>query len=319
MKTVIIIITVISLILFSSELPIVENDVVSKERQQYSKHNAYEDVIQYYLSSFEYEEHIPKSTAIHKLRYFENTVRKILLIYFTPSPKNVIVDKEVTNDKRWKSLSISFSSLKEKIENGDDLTPYLSLKAQEKGYTPAASGTGPDTDKWADKDFLLNVMGFYHLHVGEKKEGKKIVGRTDDVVFAKVDRKQFTVIGVFDHSVFDKTDAFTQEMSSERKRLWGIFDKHTLQGISANSVVIPSMITTSAHNLKIVRLAQEYVRIIKEFDTKLDDRAYANSLYDETDISPPKNPKLDWHLRGTDIGVADGATNLYIVYKYGVN
>ncbi|KKM50669.1 hypothetical protein LCGC14_1555960, partial [marine sediment metagenome] len=119
MKTVIIIITVISLILFSSELPIVENDVVSKERQQYSKHNAYEDVIQYYLSSFEYEEHIPKSTAIHKLRYFENTVRKILLIYFTPSPKNVIYMRGLVlnygRNSRWQNPRVDSMILKSKV------------------------------------------------------------------------------------------------------------------------------------------------------------------------------------------------------------
>lgn len=162
-------------------------------------------------------------------------------------------------------------------------------------------------------------MGFYHLHLGEKKEGAKISGRTDDVIFAKVEKEKFIVIGVFNHSVFDKTDAVTQEMSLERKRLWGIFDKYTMQGVPANTVVIPTMITTSAHNYQIVRLAQEYVQIIKEFDAKLDDRAYVNSLYDETDISPPKNPKLDWHFRGTDIGVFDRATNLYVVYRYGIN
>jgi hypothetical protein len=109
----------------------------------------------------------------------------------TPRPRRVTIEKEMTNDKRWNSLCVAFSNLKKKIENGDDLTPYLSLKAHEKGYTPAASGTDPDTDKWADKDFLLSVMGFYHLHLGEIKEGAKISERTDDVIFAKVDKEKF--------------------------------------------------------------------------------------------------------------------------------
>ncbi len=108
MKTVIIIITVISLILFSGELPIVENDVVSKEKQQYSKNNTREDVIQYYLSSFEYEEHIPKSTVIHKLMYFENTVRKILLIYFTPSPKKGYIHEGISA-KLWSKFKMAES------------------------------------------------------------------------------------------------------------------------------------------------------------------------------------------------------------------
>ena len=108
MKTVIIIITVVSLILISGELPIVENDVVSKEKQQYSKHNTHEDVIQYYLSSFDYEEHIPKSTVIHKLRYFENTVRKILLIYFTPSPKEGYIHEGISA-KLWSKFKMAES------------------------------------------------------------------------------------------------------------------------------------------------------------------------------------------------------------------
>ena len=234
-------------------------------------------------------------------------------------PRKVTVEDEATKDSRWHLLSVAFSSLKQSVEVGNDLTPYLSLKAQEKGYTSAASGKDPATDRWADKDFLLNVMGFYHLHLGRVRDGAKISDRTDEVIFAKVDRKQFTVIGVFDHSVFEPTDIVTKEMTSERERLWRIFDKYSMQGVPANSLVIPTMIMTSGHNYKIVRLAQEYTRIIKEFDPKIDDRTYLDSIYRDAGIASPKNPKFDWHLRGTDIGVFDKATNLYVLYGRGIN
>jgi len=60
----------------------------------------------------------------------------------TPRPRKVNVEVRATKDHRWELLSAAFLSLREKIEEGENLTPYLSLKAQEDGYTPAASGSG---------------------------------------------------------------------------------------------------------------------------------------------------------------------------------
>lgn len=234
-------------------------------------------------------------------------------------PRKVTVEDEATKDSRWHSLSVAFLSLQRDVEEGNDLTPYLSLKAQEKGYTPAASDTSPNTDRWADKDFLLNVMGFYHLHLGQVRDGAKISNRTDEVIFAKVDREKFTVIGVFDHSVFESTDIITRKMTPERDRVWGIFEKYGSQGVSANSLLIPAMIMTSGHNYKIVRLAQECTRIIKEFDPKIDDRTWLDSIYHDAGIAPPKNPKFEWHMNGTDIGIFDKATNLYVLCGKGIN
>lgn len=235
-------------------------------------------------------------------------------------PRVVTIESEVTNDSRWSSLSDQFEKLKEKIQKGDDIIPHLSLKAQQKGFTPTASQSGPSSDKWADKDFLLNIMGFYHFHVGEIQEtGKNISDRKDDVIFAKVDRTTFTAIGIFSHSVFDSVDPVTMEMTSERMRLWQLFDHAIASQSAPGSIVVPSMIATSGHSLHIVHAAQEYGRIIKEIDPKLDDREFVNSLYEDTDIEPPKNPKIEWYLRGTDLGVYDRGTNMFSVFRYGVN
>ena len=235
-------------------------------------------------------------------------------------PRKVEVESEVTDDERWNSLSNQFDNLKEKIIKGDDLIPHLSLKAQEKGYTPAASQSDPASDKWADKDFLLNVMGFYHFHLGDIQEtGKNIAERSDEVIFAKVDRFTFRAVGIFDHTVFENVNPVSKEMTSERMRLWQLFDTTVAKEAPPGSVVIPSMITTSGHTLHIVQRAQEYVRIIKEIDSKLDDREFVNSLYEDTAIEPPKNPKIEWYLRGTDLGVFDRSTNLFSVFRYGVN
>ena len=235
-------------------------------------------------------------------------------------PRSVVIEPEVTEDTRWSSISNQFDKLKEKIQKGDDLIPHLSLKAQEKGFTPAASKSDPDSDKWADKDFLLNVMGFYHFHLGDIQEtGKNIAKRSDDVIFAKVDRRTFRAIGIFNHAVFENVDPVSKEMTSERMRLWQLFDQIVAKEAPPGSIVVPSMIATSGHTLHVVLRAQEYVRIIKEIDSKLDDREFVNSLYEETNIEPPKKPKIEWYLRGTDLGVFDRATNLFSVFRYGVN
>ena len=235
-------------------------------------------------------------------------------------PRRVEIEPEVTGDTRWSFISNQFDKLKEKIEKGEDLIPHLSLKAQEKGFTPAASKTGPGSDKWADKDFLLNVMGFYHFHLGDIQEtGKNIVERTDDVIFAKVDRHTFRAIGVFKHAVFDSVDPVSQEMTSERMRLWQLFDQIVAKEAPPGSIVIPSIITASGHTLHVVRRAKEYVHIIKEIDPKLDNREFVNSLYEDTGIKPPNKPKIEWYLRGTDLGVFDRVANLFVVFRYGSN
>lgn len=235
-------------------------------------------------------------------------------------PRKVEISTEITEDYRWVSVANIFEKLKDKIEKGEDLMPYLSLRAQEKGFTPDISNSNPGFDKWADKDFLLNVMGFYHFHLGDmQKNGKNITKRTDDVIFAKVDRKVVKVFGVFSHAVFDDTGQDSKEIKSEKIRLWNLFRKLVTEDVPQGSFVIPSMIAGSGYTLQVVRNAQIFVRIIEEFDSQLDNRAYVNSLYQGTGIEPPNKPKIDWCLRGTDLGVFDRTTNLFAVYCYGTN
>lgn len=200
------------------------------------------------------------------------------------------------------------------------MIPYLSLKVQRQGFTPSASEPNLDCDRWADKDFLLNVMGFYHLHLGDlQTAGKNLAIRTDNVVFAQVDRSTFRAIGIFDHTVFEDADPVSLEMTKERERLWKLFEQIVAKDAPPGSIYIPSMIMTSGHNVFVVRSAQEYARVIREIDPKLDDREFVNSLFKDTGIEPPAKPKLDWHLRGADLGVFDRATSLYAVFRYGAN
>lgn len=239
--------------------------------------------------------------------------------YVAPKPRSTHIDETAKSDPRWQANLNAISNLLKKAQDGEDLTPYLSLQPHTRGYTPEASATGPDVDRWADKDFLLNVMGYHHFHLGENITSQGFADRTDDLLFARVTRDHFDVVATFDHSVFDQEVTGDREMSQERERLWRIFDEHSSHGLPAGSVYISSMITTSGHPLHIVRLAIDYARIIKEIDPRLDDREFINTLYETADFQAPKNPKISWAVNFLDLGVVDDRTNTFMVFRYGPN
>src|SRR4051794_27942177 len=128
------------------------------------------------------------------------------LRFVVPRPRTVHVEDTASTDPRWITLAPEITVLLDKVRRGEDLTPHLSLAAWTEGYTPAASGQGPGVDRWADKDFLLNVMGFHHFHLNSTLEKRGFITRSKDVLFASVSRTRFDVIGIFDHSVFDDDD-----------------------------------------------------------------------------------------------------------------
>ena len=170
--------------------------------------------------------------------------------YVAPRPRALTVEKTACADPRWRIFSKDIDRLLQKVENGEDLTPFLSLLPHTRGFTPASATPGPDIDRWADKDMLLNVMGYHHFHLDAAPNNNK---RSDIVVFAHITRDRFTVVGVFDHSVFANTE-LNASMTAERERLWTIFDEISTSGAPPESMVAQAMITTSGHSLYAIQL-----------------------------------------------------------------
>lgn len=213
------------------------------------------------------------------------------LRFVTARPRKITILPAVTADRRWKQLRTSIQNLLDEARRGNDLTPYLSLAIHTAGYTPAASSAAPDVDRWADKDFLLNVMGLHHFHIGEFREAKGHIARTDELLFVRVSREVFTAIGIFDHSVFDASDP---KMSIERQRLWNSYDEYTGLGAPEGSLIMPPPIVMSGHPFHLVTTAQQYSKMIQQYDPKLDDRGFIYELFDKHKIGPPTNPRFEW-------------------------
>src|SRR3954470_21193916 len=204
---------------------------------------------------------------------------------FVARPRTVHVEDTASTDPRWITLAPEITILLDKVRRGDDLTPHLSLAAWTEGYTPAASGQGPNVDRWADKDFLLNVMGFHHFHLNSTLEKRGFTTRSNNVLFAAVSRDRFDVIGIFDHSVFDDDDPLA--MPAERERLWTLHHDWITRGLEPGSTVLLGDISTSGHKREVVGRAQSYARRIARTDPKLDDADFLkNELYGLAGIQP---------------------------------
>ncbi|MCI0566553.1 hypothetical protein L0Y46_05175, partial [bacterium] len=183
--------------------------------------------------------------------------------------RKAVIEKYAENDRRWTSLNGKIKSFLAKVENGDDLTPFLSLKAINHGYSLAADNPSSNKNAWDDKDFLLNVMGYHHFHLVDRSQPATRKDH-DDVLFARVTRDTFTVLAILDHSVFVSPDGPSQPLTKDREFLWSIFDERSMR-----NTMPPSMIATSGHSLNTVCAAQKYVKVINEIDPKLDDTEFA--------------------------------------------
>jgi hypothetical protein len=200
----------------------------------------------------------------------------------------------------------------DKVRRGDDLTPHLSIAPHTRGYAPAAGARGaPPEDRWSDKDFVLNIMGYHHFHLGTTVQKRGHVGRTDELIFAEVGREAFNVVAIFDHEVFESN-------SAERRRLWSTQEAMISRQVSPGSIVIPAMIATSGHAVHVVRYAQRCAQIIAQFEPKLDDSEFVQSLYQPAE-EPPTKSKLRWAFKHLDLGIVDDARHVFMILQKGWN
>lgn len=207
-------------------------------------------------------------------------------------PRSVIREQYLLLDQRYDTYKSDVNKLLRKVELGEDLISYHSNLVRTKGYSPKDK-IRDKNDAWIDKDELLNTRDFYHLHL--KPNGR---GESDVILFAMVNRNTFRAIGLFDHSVFDKSGRVT----SERERMLSVFYHIIQRELPSGSSLMTKPITMSGHPIHLHQLAWKYSSVIDEFDDKLSDREYVAALFKEGDLECPKKPKLKWMIFGLDLG-----------------
>ena len=217
-------------------------------------------------------------------------------------PRTVQIETSASSDPRWGTLKPGIDNLLKKVKAGDDLTPHLSSLVEKKGFTP---GHAPARRKlnWSDKDLLLSATGFHHFHLGTTFQSKNRIKRTDEILFAAVSRDQFSVIGIFDHTVFDAATPNT--MTSERARLWQAHEDFLVRMGSSIGGLGGTGISTSGHPTIVVLAAQKYFRLIRRIDSQLDDAQYIADIYKAARLPQPRKAGFTWALNYLDLGVVD--------------
>lgn len=128
--------------------------------------------------------------SMHNSRIKNINPDKIILQYcnlrlrlIKPVPRKIFFSKEfLCPDEHEEALQLLIN----KIEKGEDLTPYLSKKIN-------------DLDS---KDYLLNDWGIHHLHLGILENDKKISPRTNDLLYVVVKNDNLYLLQVMNHKDF---------------------------------------------------------------------------------------------------------------------
>ncbi|MNL32852.1 hypothetical protein D3C87_1547300 [compost metagenome] len=168
-------------------------------------------------------------------------------------------------------------------------------------------------DRWEDKDFLLIVMGYHHFHLGPQSQHDH-TERTDDLLFAQVTRDKFHAIALFDHSVFNKGSP----MSAERERMWKLYNYRSSLGRPPGIYFGAGPVATSGHSVDDVRMAQDYVRTVKEMDPRLDELQARSAVFPDLPHQVVKAQKLSWHFNGQDLGLIDHTTQTFFLLRKGL-
>lgn len=229
------------------------------------------------------------------------------------SPRVIINLPVLKDDSRASILAPNIEAFLANVESGSDLNPYLSRSAHRHGYVMENDPSIETTSSWEDKDFLLNVMGFHHFHLGLEKKSNGLIARTNEVLFAHVSRNSFKVIGLFDHTVFDW--AVEDHLTPERQKLWLIYDQFQATQIAPGGMAIGGIggmgITTAGTPMIITQMAINQVRCIEKVNPRLDDLCYVQEVICRN-LEFPEKIKLSWRFSHLDFGLFNEPSREFI-------
>jgi hypothetical protein len=267
-----------------------------------------------------------KNELIQAIPYFPNTkevkeelenqsLGSVLFHYLNWSARliptrkrKVAIKPYLTMDSRWTESEADVFRILTKASLGQDLTDYLSNNVLSKGYTTKKYILSKN-DAWLDKDQILNTKGFYHLHLKAGKSNKDNI-----VLFVQATREELTAVALFDHSVFKSG---SPELSPERERMRRIYNDIISADLPSGSGYMPHPITTSGHPIFLHSMTQQYIHVIQQVDSKLNDSVFHTQLYEGNEYPMPKKPKFCWHLNGLDLGVYESKSRHFFIYRYG--
>jgi hypothetical protein len=201
----------------------------------------------------------------------------------------------------------------QKVEAGKDLMPHLSDLVTTKGVI--LPGANP-SDRGKDIDMVLTRHGLHHFHVGVAGPGNP-KGRSGSLVFAEVLDKEFRIVAISDHRVFDRG-------SADQIRFFEICRSYMAKDIPPGQAFMANPVMASGHSMLVTMFADRCVDEMDRLDPMLDDPEFVNRLYNDQPIlrggqpvARPSNPSLAWYFDDLKFGILDRRTMVFFcIYPF---
>ncbi len=194
-----------------------------------------------------------------------------------------------------------------KVVAGRDLTPHLSDLVNTKGIVLPGARPG---DRSRDIDMVLTRHGLHHFHVG-KVDPANPKGRSGSLVFAEVLDKEFRVVALSDHRVFDHG-------SAEQRRFFHICQLYMAKDVPPGQAFMANPVMASGHSMLVTLFADQCDDKMRQLDPCLDDPAFIARLYNDQQImrdgqpvTKPTNPSMAWHFEDLQFGILDKRTMVF--------
>lgn len=229
-------------------------------------------------------------------------------------PRTVFRRELVAQQLMDQSLQAGADSFLDAIERGDDVSSHHSKSALKKGYT---SQSRLEAEKrWADKDKALNLLGIHHFHIGLGSTTKGLSERSNELIFARVGREEFHVLGVFNHDIFDDDPSVSRsEYGRLRQAQHEMDDQDAVPGLVRFDPGFGGAgIANSGH---AVAIRFEAARIVKKL------WQYEELLADQNEMAKlgfdPHRSRPYWRFNHMDLELVDDVTKKYGVVREGPN
>jgi hypothetical protein len=131
------------------------------------------------------------------------------------------------------------------------------------------------------------------------------------LIFAEVLDKEFRVVALADHRVFEPA-------SAERLKFFRICHSYMARDIPPGQAFLANPVMTSGHSMLVKLFADRCDDEMRRLDPLLDDPAFIDKLYhgqpilrDGQLVARPASPSMTWHFEDLRFGILDRQTMVF--------
>lgn len=208
---------------------------------------------------------------------------------------------------QFQTLKPKLRPFLEKVTAGKDLTPHLSELVNKSGID---LNRAQPCARRRDIDMVLTRAGLHHFHVGAVGPGNP-KGRSHALIFAEVLEKEFRLVALSDHRVFERS-------SSEHLRFFAICHAYMAKDVPPGHGFMANPVMSSGHSMLVRLFANKCEEDMQNLDPWLDDPAFIDKLYGDQpilrnaeSIMRPGNPSLSWDFEDLEFGIRDRRTGVF--------